>query len=44
MARASKAITFILAGVVLSCAGAAAEEHVVVGKRTYMSSFPFFGC
>jgi hypothetical protein len=33
-----------LAGSLLACAAASAEEHVVVGKRTYMSSFPFYGC
>ena len=43
MSRPSKFAAFIVAGVVLACA-AAAKEYVVVGKRTYMSSFPFYGC
>jgi hypothetical protein len=38
-----KSLAFVLAGALLACA-AAAEEYVVVGKRTYMSSFPFYGC
>jgi hypothetical protein len=29
---------------VLACAAAAAKERVFIGKRTYMSSFPFYGC
>ena len=41
--RFQKIITFALAGSLLACA-AAAEEYVVVGKRTYMSTFPFYGC
>ena len=44
MPRVEKAITFVIAAVLLACAAAAANEHVVVGKRTYMSSFPFYGC
>lgn len=41
--RFHKPIVLVLAGVLLACA-AAAEEYVVVGKRTYMSTFPFYGC
>ena len=43
MPRFHKSIAFVLAGMLLACA-AAAKEYVVVGKRTYMSSFPFYGC
>ena len=43
MSRLHKLITLVLAGSFLACA-AAAEEYVVVGKRTYMSTFPFYGC
>jgi hypothetical protein len=43
MYRDGKAITLVMAGLLLAGA-AAAEEHVVVGKRTYMSSYPFYGC
>jgi hypothetical protein len=43
MPQMHKSITLVLAGVLLACA-AAAEEYVVVGKRTYMSSYPFYGC
>ena len=44
MSRPNKFGAFVLAALVLACAAAAAKEYVVVGKRTYMSSFPFYGC
>lgn len=43
MPRVEKAITLAVAAALLACA-AAAEEYVVVGKRTYMSTYPFYGC
>ncbi len=30
--------------IVAFAVGAASAEHVVIGYRTYMSSFPFYGC
>lgn len=44
MSRPNKFVAFVVAASVLACAAAAAKEYVVVGKRTYMSSFPFYGC
>jgi monoamine oxidase len=43
MARANTIVACIVIGAGLAGAAAAAE-HVVVGKRTYMSSYPFYGC
>ncbi|MGD8718163.1 MAG: hypothetical protein PVH29_04995 [Candidatus Zixiibacteriota bacterium] len=34
----------VVASALLACAISASAEYVVVGKRTYMHSFPFFGC
>ena len=44
MSRPSKFVAVIVAALVLACAAAAAKDYVVIGKRTYMSSFPFYGC
>jgi len=30
--------------IVVFAVGAASAEQVVIGYRTYMSSFPFYGC
>jgi hypothetical protein len=36
--------TFAAICFVTLAVGAASAEKVVVGYRTYMSSFPFYGC
>lgn len=39
-----KAKFVIAACFIIAAVGAASAEYVVVGSRTYMSSFPFYGC